>query len=177
MTKERAITKLELIPTQVGKDRGWVTARWQRADGSRGEVTAHFRLLKAERWYIARLLIDLPTSPKLRDVPLARIETAVNADAKIQEWIETGAKPAIIDLRRRAAAKRPRLSRPRSRRLDDDFYGLVADAYRGAVVNGLPPSKTLAEDSETPPGTVNRWIAEARRRGHLPPAEPGKVSA
>jgi hypothetical protein len=24
---------------------------------------------------------------------------------------------------------------------------------------------------------VNRWIGEARRRGHLPPGEPGKVTA
>jgi hypothetical protein len=36
---------------------------------------------------------------------------------------------------------------------------------------------TLAADSDTPPGTVDRWIAEARRRGYLPLGEPGKMSA
>ena len=53
----------------------------------------------------------------------------------------------------------------------------MAFAYREAVEAGLPPSKTLAEDADTPPGTVNRWIAQARERGFLPPAERGKVSA
>jgi hypothetical protein len=41
----------------------------------------------------------------------------------------------------------------------------------------MNPGKTLAEDTGTPQGTVNRWIAGARVRGYLPPGEPGKVSA
>jgi hypothetical protein len=74
-------------------------------------------------------------------------------------------------------APRPELERPPRSQLDDDFYRRVALAYRRAIAAGLPPSKTLAEVSETPPGTVNRWIAEARKRGHLPTAERGRVSA
>ena len=73
-----------------------------------------------------------------------------------------------------AAVKRPRLKRPAGRRLDDNFYIQVADAYRGAVAHGLQPAKTLAEDSETPQGTVNRWIATAREKDLLADAEPGR---
>jgi hypothetical protein len=60
--------------------------------------------------------------------------------------------------------------------LGDTFFEQVAAAYPAAAADGLPPSKTLADDSGTPRGTVNRWIGEARRRGYLPPAELGKVS-
>jgi hypothetical protein len=170
MTKERALTELELIPAIVGVDHDWVEARWKRADGSAGRVTARFRRKTEHRWYIARLQVDLPTGELLRDVPLARIEAAANASARIRTWLAEGVK-------RRQPPDRWKLERPPKRRLEDGFYLNVAAAYIDAVERGLPPAKTLAADSDTPPGTVNRWISEARRRGHLPPAEPGKVSA
>lgn len=177
MTRERTLTKLELTPAYVSGRPGWVDARWERSDGSDGSACAQFRLKKAERWYIARLWIDVPTAALLRDVPLARIEAAANADPKIRKWIEDGAPEEVIERSRRAIAKRPRLERPALRRLDDDFYKRVAAAYTGAVAHGLRPAKTLAAESDTPAGTVNRWIAEARSCGYLPPGEPGKVTA
>ena len=175
MTRKRSITKLELRQAHVGGRPGWVAARWQRADGSRGEVVAWFRAAAAERWYIAELRVSLPTTALLRDVPLARIEAAVNAAPKILEWIETAAPAETVRLMKATAAKRPRLERP-SGRLDDAFYVRVAAAYAGAVAHGLQPAKTLADESDTPQGTVNRWIAEARRRGHLAAAIPGRVT-
>lgn len=177
MPTERTLTRLELIPAYMSGIPGWVAARWERSDGSRGTVFAQLRLKTAERWYIARLLIDVPTGELLRDVPLARIEAAANADPKIRAWAEESAPPETIELAHRAAARRPRLARPKSRRLNESFYERVGVAYTAAVASGLPPSKTLAADSESPAGTVNRWIAEARKRGYLPPAQPGKVSA
>jgi hypothetical protein len=176
MTRRRALTQLELIPATVSGHRGWVEARWQRADGSTGAVTARLRLKTAERWYISELLVWVPSNALLRDVPLARIEAAANADPKIREWLEQGTDEETVKRARRVAAERPRLKRPAGRRLDDDFFKCVAAAYLGAVANGLPPAKTLATDSDTPPGTVNRWIAEARDRGHLESTEPGKIS-
>lgn len=177
MTRERTLTKLELIPAYVSGQPGWVGARWERSDGSKGNAFARFRLATAERWYIANLMLNVPTAALLRDVPLARIESAANADPKIREWMEAHTERATIKLARRAASRRPRLKRPAGRRLDDGFYRRVAEAYRGAVANGLPPAKTLAADSDTPPGTVNRWIAGARQRHYLPEGEPGKVTA
>lgn len=177
MTKKRAITSLELTPAWVSGKEGWVHAEWRRADGSGGEVVARFRLRTAERWYIAWLQVSLPTTALLRDVPLAKIETAANADPEIREWIEKGSSPETIERAHREASTRPRLERPESHQLDDGFFALVGAAYTAAAAAGLAPAKTLADESETPQGTVNRWIAEARRRGHLPPGEPGRVTA
>jgi hypothetical protein len=177
MTRERALTKLELTRAWVSGQPGWVDVNWRRADGSRGNIAALFRLRKAERWYIARLLIDLPTSALLRDVPLSRIETAVNADPAMRAWIEQGSDPETIERAKREAAQRPKLKRPSHRRLDDDFYRQVAQVYSAAVANGLNPAKTLAEESDTPPGTVNRWIATAREKGYLPKTTAGKALA
>jgi hypothetical protein len=168
MTRKRAITELDLIPANVGGDTDWVEARWRRADGSGGRVVARFRRKTEHHWYIARLLIDVPTGELLRDVPLARIEAAVNADERIRQWIAEGVK--------RRQPPRRRLKRPAARRLEDQFYREVAAAYVSAVAHGLRPAKTLAEDADTPQGTVNRWIATARERGFLPKTTSGKVS-
>jgi hypothetical protein len=177
MTKERALTQLELLRATVSGRPGWVEARWKRADGSTGEATAHFRLKTAEWWYIARLLVDLPTTALLRDVPLARIEAGANADPAMRRWMESGMPEEAIKRARRVAAKRPRLERPTKRRpLPDEFFADVAAAYRAAVSAGLPPAKTLAEDSGTPQGTVNRWISTARDKDFLPKGTPGKVT-
>ena len=176
MTLERTLTKLELLPARDGK-RHWVHARWWRSDDSKGEATVQLRLKTAERWYIARVMVDLPTPKLMRDVPLTRITAAVNADAGLREWIEKDVPQETVKLARRKAAERPRLERPvRRRPLEDSFFESVAAAYRGAIKHGLPPAKTMSEDSDTPPGTVNRWIAEARRRGYLPAGEPGRVT-
>jgi hypothetical protein len=178
MARARAITHLELTPVVVEGKAGWVEARWQRADRSEGRVIAHLRLRTAERWYIARLWIDRPTTALLRDVPLARIENAANADQEIRRWLEHGTPDEAVERMRRDHAARPRLKRPMNRRLDDDFYRQVAEAYRAAVEHGLNPAKTLAEDSDTPQGTVNRWIAKARGvEGGLGKTSPGKVTA
>jgi hypothetical protein len=176
MTRERTLSELALVPALVGGQRGYVEASWKRTDGSAGSAIAYFRPKAAERWYISELLVHVPTTELLRDVPLARIEAAANADPKIREWIEDAAPPETVKRVRQAAAKRPRLARPSKRRLDDAFYEQVAAAYKGAVANGLHPAKTLAIDSETPPGTVNRWIAEARDRDYLPKGQRGKVT-
>jgi hypothetical protein len=76
--------------------------------------------------------------------------------------------------RRRGPLK---LTRPAKRRLPDEFYYDVSIAYTDAVEAGLNPRKTLAADSGAPADTVARWVGEARKRGHLPPGEPGKVTA
>jgi hypothetical protein len=180
MAKQRSLTKLELVPATVGsaEDRrgGWVEARWRRADGSKGDVAVRLRPEKAEHWYPAQLLLTLPTNAKLRDIPLARIESAANADPAIIEWAKKGSDPETVEAVEHAAARRPKLKRPRGRRLDDGFYKQVAAAYTGAVANGLDPVKTLAADSDTPQGTIARWIAQARARDYLPQGRPGKAT-
>jgi hypothetical protein len=177
MTKERSLTRLELLPAWVSGQPGWVQASWERSDGSKGSAFAAFRLKSASRWYISQLLIHVPTAALLRDVPQARIEAAANADPNILEWIEDANAEMATEARRLWARRPHKLRPPTKRRLDDAFYERVSAAYKEAVAFGQRPAKTLSEDSGTPQGTVNRWIAEARRRGYLPRAEPGKVSA
>lgn len=75
-----------------------------------------------------------------------------------------------------APRRRYRLKRPAGRRLGDRFYANVARAYRDAVARMLNPRQTIAADTGVADATVAAWVMEARRRGHLPPAEPGKVS-
>lgn len=175
MNNRRSITSIELRPTSpVDTKCSWLDASWERADGTEGAAVVGLRRKKAESWHIARVL----TEPALlRDVPVARIEAAVNADTTVRAALDAGDPTGIRHDARRAARQRPKLVRLGRSELDDDFFRLVADAYRGAVANGLHPGKTLADESDTPQGTVNRWIAEARRRGYLGPARPGKVSA
>lgn len=176
VTRERTLTKLELDPAYVFGNPGYVHAGWRRSDRSSGSAYVYFRPKAGERWYIAWVLVHEPNTTLMRDVPLARIETAVNADPEMREWIKQSTSEETLERMERAAAKRLRLKRPARRQLDDAFFERVAAAYRGAVANGLSPVKTLAADADTPPGTVSRWIATAREKGYLPEGEQGRVT-
>jgi len=175
MAQARAITRLEIHPAEVAGQKQWVSAEWERADGSKGFAVAHVRWKTAERLKVFQLLIE---PAYLRDVPVARIEQACNANPKIRDGIDRAFGKDLVKKRKIDVASRPRLKRPKSRRLDDDFFRAVADAYTAAVRFGLPPGPTLAADSGTPLSTVHRWIAEARKpeRGYLPKTSPGKVT-
>jgi len=52
----------------------------------------------------------------------------------------------------------------------------VAYLYQLAVLRGDPPTKTVETALRLPRSTAGRWVALARREGHLGPAEgPGKA--
>jgi hypothetical protein len=61
----------------------------------------------------------------------------------------------------------------------DDHYAQVADAYRRAFRRGesghRKPVEIIAAEFGVPRTTAARWVGEARRRGFLPPAQPGKA--
>jgi hypothetical protein len=177
----RELTDLHLLKAYVSGAPGWLNARWRRADGSEGDVFVQCRRKTAKRWYIATLVVSIPTGELLRDVPLARIEQAINANPDIREWIEQPGlpkpRPPKVVSGGLISAERQKLARPTARQLSDDFYRDVALAYRSALAHGLHPAKTLAIDSGAPQGTVNRWIAEARERGELPETTRGKARA
>ncbi|WP_432169719.1 hypothetical protein [Streptomyces sp. 1222.5] len=63
---------------------------------------------------------------------------------------------------------RPKLTRPGGED-PEKFYALVARAYREVAAQTARPAPVLAEEAGVPVATTRRWIAEARRRGHLPP--------
>ena len=165
---------------------GWVHATWQ---GETGEIVACIRFTEvppAEPLPLAELRLLEPSARRHRELPLARIENAVNADADMRFELGLHMADVVPDndpfeffrTKARVSGKRVRfeLERPTKRRLDDGFYSDVARAYVDAVHFGLNPRKTLAVDSRTPADTVARWIREARVRGKLSEGEPGKAS-
>lgn len=103
-------------------------------------------------------IID-PTVEKLRRFPLGRVLDSIAARKTLGEH-----------------GGRYKLERPEGRKLHDAFYVNVARAYRDAVRSCKYPRKTLSADSGAADATVAGWIMEARKRGHLPPAQHGKVS-
>jgi hypothetical protein len=178
MTDEQEIS---LVPAPGG----WAEVTWHATS------TAYVRFgLNPDRktWHIAELRMLKPTSEAIRSLPLGRIEAAANATSGSLALavFHTQKPPADLEAhfrkerarqKKTATAGRFILERPTGRRLDDGFYARVAHAYREAAGKGLNPRQTLARDTGSAPDTVARWIGEARRRGFLPPGQPGKVTA
>ncbi|MDQ3464937.1 MAG: hypothetical protein M3500_09655 [Actinomycetota bacterium] len=58
----------------------------------------------------------------------------------------------------------------------DEALGLVAQIYRMAYICGDRPTKAVEDNLNLPRSTAGRWVALARERGFLGPAEgPGKA--
>ncbi len=62
----------------------------------------------------------------------------------------------------------------RGTRIPDAHLRRVAAIYRAALASGQPPAIAVAEELHTARSNAGRWIAEARCRGFLGPATPGK---
>lgn len=60
-------------------------------------------------------------------------------------------------------------------RITDEFLRSVAAGYRWFAARGEAPSPGIAGLSGAPVRTVHRWVAEARKRGMLPPARTGRA--
>jgi hypothetical protein len=139
------------------------------------------------------------TSRMLREVPLERLENAVNRHGTMQElmprflgisrlgvwsdeplvegqswWLLPVHEDDIqwVDLSRGYWLEVPRgYGRP------DSFYAEVAELYGRAVLASDRPANEIAEANEVPVTTVHGWIKEARRRGHLPPGTNNRRAA
>jgi hypothetical protein len=175
---------LVLVPGPAGR----VKVYWRFREPD--ELTAYVRFAirdQTSTFHAAELRVLEPWLDRYRELPLRRVERGVNADEAVSRHLAeryNAPEPADVaahfgqtPARREQAEQRFRLSRPEKRRLPDSFYVDVATAYRDAVAAGLDPRKTLATDSGTPADTVARWIGQARKHGHLPPGEQGKVTA
>lgn len=158
---------------------------WLYADWGTDKAWVRFRKDKRDRLTrITELHVLDPTPERLRRVPLSRIHAAatMRGAGLVQLVLAMGidAEPPDFSKPPKSAldlTRRYRLKRPAGKRLDDPFYKNVAHAYQSAVAFGLNPRKTIVGDTGKADATVAGWVLEARRRGHLPPAKPGKVSA
>ena len=165
---------------------GWIHADW--GDGRawvRFGLDEENRLTRPTEVHVLE-----PTAERLRRVPLGRIQAAVTARGSgliqfmLAVGINTEPPPGMLSTPPDKFGEfvekhkpRYRLKRPAGRRLDDTFFANVALAYRDAASRMLNPRQTIAADTGAAPDTVAGWVQEARRRGHLPPGQPGKVTA
>jgi hypothetical protein len=63
---------------------------------------------------------------------------------------------------------------PPGRPRPDSFYQQVASEYLAAASVSARPSVDLARGAGVPVSTVRGWVADARRRGFLPPGQKGR---
>lgn len=147
----------------------------------------NFRRAADGHWKTIALFCLEPTPEALRSLPLHRIEVAANAGGSISEQLAARLDeppPTIGSAEFREAFSgwvQPEpaleLRRPPGRRLDDDWYVKVGATYIAAKDRGLKPRTAIAELAGVSTDVAGRWIYEARKRGHLPPTRPGRVSA
>jgi hypothetical protein len=123
----------------------------------------------------------------MRDLPLARIEAAVNRPAVRHQVLmrSSGAQNVLftpfdlerhrdwINARPEEGLRRPglRVRIPEGRNRPDDFYRQVADLFTYLATISSRPATDLAEANGVPTTTVHGWVKEARRRGILPAGE------
>lgn len=105
---------------------------------------------------------DRPLRPDdLRRIPLRRLAKA----AANWDWLFNNPNAS--------AWGQPERRQPRPRQLGDEHYRQVADLARLAFKNGEPRVRDfIAKKLHASPFTVDKWLAECRRRGHL---ERGKL--
>jgi hypothetical protein len=144
----------------------------------------HGRLVITEL-YLARERVD---SAALRALPLGRIEALANSlpiaeeiRAKLKEPLRPGVEPLSPEPRQRWEPREIISPTPHLLHLavpkgtkPDSFYKEAAELYAELAIRSRRPAADLAERSGVSVASVHRWIAEARRRGYLPPAERGR---
>lgn len=145
------------------------------AEDARGQLVVRDILVSSE---------DHMRAIDLQSVKIGQIEREVNAwpDWQREMFLKPPAeRDAFIEAFRKGMTRkresqsvkpeqsdRPKLTRP-DKSDPEGFYKLVARAYREAAAKTAKPAPMLAEEAGVPVATVRRWIAEARRRGQLPP--------
>jgi len=120
----------------------------------------------------------------LRRLPMRRLEAALS-DSDGLAWLSRKRKPSPIrileDAARSAPARRgePRIGRARLSRPDgrdpEDFYRLVAEAYRDYVQRTHKPARQIADEAGVPIATARRWINHARELGLLEKGQRGRA--
>lgn len=128
----------------------------------------------------------------LRDLPLSAIEVLANSPA-IQEVLLAGMNDATWEITPDALLSqfqlrnpssgpaklpppttqsfvrrnRPRLQRPSTRRISDDFLRVIAEIYLEALARGDRPLVVIQDEAQVPRGTAAKWVGMARDEGFL----------
>jgi hypothetical protein len=79
-------------------------------------------------------------------------------------------------VRQLLAVAPPVLAHPGRAGYRDEHYAEIANQYRRALIEAPSrPTAWLADELKQSQPTVRRWLAEARRRGHLGASTPGRA--
>ncbi|MGH1547968.1 hypothetical protein ACRAWB_01835 [Leifsonia poae] len=71
----------------------------------------------------------------------------------------------------RAKMRHPSQEVRERRRMSDALSAEIAEVYRDAWTAGKNPTQAVAHHFNKPYSTAARWVGEARKRGHLGPAD------
>jgi hypothetical protein len=171
-----APSEIHLIPGPGG----WVQARFGDTR-KRRRLWVRFEPTPEGPWKAAEWSVPDYPDAEMRQIPFHRIRKAVGADGRVLEELAARlSEPAEEGFRHAfgepVRGKPIQITRPKSRRLDDEFYARVADAYRQAVGRGLNPRQAIAEAAGVSPDVAGRWIYQARRRDLIPKTSAGRVT-
>lgn len=120
-------------------------------------------------------IIGLRLEPRYGDLPgdMCVRDLVVTAEAlrrlPLTELREAGLRMQRLDLFEALDVLGAPGKKPGRRSWDDEHYRRVAQVYRAADEAGTAPRHVIAKRWQVEPPTVSRWLAEARRRGHLEP--------
>ncbi|WP_426573861.1 hypothetical protein [Aquihabitans sp. McL0605] len=140
---------------------------WTDGVPASGELRVHAAVQHDGRYHLDAIGYEGPVSASLlRTIPVGRIEAAVNALARHGNESSKGRAEARVPakLREHAVPGYP-----------DEFYEVVARAYRLLAADSSRPVVDIAEANDVPVTTAQRWVKEARRRELLPPGRRGKA--
>ena len=162
---------------------------WVMVNDPKGTSTwICFRRNESGRWAAIAVFQLGPTIDRLRNIPLHRVEVAVNAsddisaelDARLDESVAIGTaefhKAFTGFMKPVGRLPKLRLKRPAGRLLEDSFYAEVAETYRAAAARGMKPRSAIAEAADVSLDVAGRWVHEARKRGYLPAGQQGRVT-
>lgn len=138
----------------------------QRELDDGGAVTVTFQRSPAGRLVPVQVRIDHPRgvdSKILRNLPLAELDRIANEP-------EFGQASAEFEILRWTPLRRPASYAEQG---EGEFYKHLVARYLTVMRGTSRPAAEIAAESGVPVTTVHRWIRDARRRGHLPPARPG----
>ncbi|WP_298229100.1 hypothetical protein [Gryllotalpicola sp.] len=117
---------------------------------------------------------DPVVGSQLRDIPIAKIEGAINQRLIGIKRIGTLTGGKIVLPSGRTIRDKDVFKPLGDLRTDPDFYDLVALQHAGLAKNGdRNPTATMAPANGVPLSTTQDWVTKARGRGLLPPGRAG----
>jgi hypothetical protein len=115
-------------------------------------------------------LHSFPLGRHLEEATLMASRPEDEVPRKLKAW----SSPEEVRAARVAVAEQHHKRQETRQRLTDDFFAEVAEVYRNHVSTGKP-SKAVAEHFNYGQASARRVVREARLRGVLGPARPGRA--